>query len=156
MNLILKRLGAVATAVLLVPGLAACGNSNPSSSVPVAHQDDPIYVDHDGGSQPDCDAEDRRKNETPDCGYYYRGRFYAWSWVSSGRTTPPYGWRGSTEQRATVARVAAATPAPKRTSTTARTSTRPVAPPAAQPAPAAPRVAQVPNRPITRATTRRR
>ena len=49
---------------------------------------------------PDCDAGDRRKQETPDCGFTAKGRFVEWSWVKAGKTTPPAGWSASKEKKA--------------------------------------------------------
>ncbi len=52
---------------------------------------------------PDCDAGDRAKHETPDCGFKANGRYVEWSWVKAGKTTPPAGWSASKEKKAVTA-----------------------------------------------------
>ncbi|BCJ64680.1 hypothetical protein [Polymorphospora rubra] len=59
----------------------------------------------------DCDAEDRRKSEVPDCGRMVNGRFVAWSWVSAGRSTPPAGWTPAKEPSPTPTPTASPTSA---------------------------------------------
>jgi hypothetical protein len=52
----------------------------------------PLLVDDS-----DCDAEDRRKKEVPDCGFLLKGRFVPYIWVEAGKTTAPAGWNRATE-----------------------------------------------------------
>jgi hypothetical protein len=47
----------------------------------------------------DCDAEDRRRHETPDCGFKVKGRYVEWSWVQAGKTVPPAGWSATKEKK---------------------------------------------------------
>jgi hypothetical protein len=47
----------------------------------------------------DCDLEDRRKKEVPDCGFRHRRKYYEWSWVKQGATTPPAGWSADAEKK---------------------------------------------------------
>jgi hypothetical protein len=49
--------------------------------------------------KPDCEAEDRRKRERPDCGFMVRGRYVEWSWVKAGLTAAPAGWSSAAEIR---------------------------------------------------------
>lgn len=49
----------------------------------------------------DCDADDRRKKEIPDCGRKVNGKYREWSWVSAGKTRPPAGWKASKETTGT-------------------------------------------------------
>ncbi|WP_033338862.1 hypothetical protein [Catenuloplanes japonicus] len=79
----------------------------PALEVPIAGADDTDV--------PDCDAEDRRRRELPDCGWYDRGVYREWTWVAAGRTTPPRGWSAAAEQRPAVT-VAPARSAPTRVS----------------------------------------
>lgn len=78
---------------LLIP-LASCAHpSGPQRPQPAA----PVFqpAKHDDGG--DCDAEDRRKNELPDCGFLLNGKFVAYSWVKAGKTRAPHGWDRSRE-----------------------------------------------------------
>jgi hypothetical protein len=113
-----------ATAVTAL-GLAACSDPNPAPAdsrvVQVTGDSDSVFADTDDEDTPDCDAEDRAKNETPDCGFSYRGRFYAWSWVKAGKKTPPPGWRSLPEQAAVVR--APATTGSKKVTTSSKPAT---------------------------------
>jgi ABC-type antimicrobial peptide transport system permease subunit len=172
----LIALAAILLGVALV--VAFCASSGSDSQAQQQSQVQPVAddeqddVDDDTGivmfgqaddeDKPDCDAEDRRKNEVPDCGFYHGGKFVPWSWVAKGKKTPPAGWRAAPERQAVVK-----TTAPTRVATTAP-ATRPAAAPATtRPAPpvvtpAAPRTtAAKPGAPArrtgtTRTTTRRR
>jgi hypothetical protein len=130
-------------------GFTACGGS--PSAAPAAQAqpaDDDGYdawVASDDEDVPDCDAEDRRKQETPDCGFRSGGKFYWWSWASRGSSTAPYGWHPGAEQRAVTAQKAPAT----------RVTTPPSATTAAPPA--APRTpTRSTKRVVTRSTPKRR
>lgn len=113
-------------------GLTACGGS--PSAAPAAQAqpaDDDGYdawVASDDEDVPDCDAEDRRKQETPDCGFRSGGKFYWWSWASRGSSTAPYGWHPGAEQRAVTTQKA---PAKRATTSPARPAATTAAPPAA-------------------------
>lgn len=147
----------LAILVLVAFCAARGGDSSAQQQAPVTQQDDDdddattVFGVADDDDKPDCDAEDRRKNEVPDCGFRHNGRFVAWSWVAKGKKTPPHGWRGSREQAAYVAAQQppatrrAVTPAPTRPAATPPPVGR-TTPPAARPAAPAPIV--------TRATTR--
>lgn len=74
-----KRLAILAAATAFTFPLAACGAPSDTDLSGV-----------DVGSM-DCDAEDKRKNEVPDCGRYVGGKYRQWSWVSKG-PKPPAGW----------------------------------------------------------------
>jgi hypothetical protein len=93
-----RRTAAVLTAVALALPLAACGA-------------EPADTDLSGVDVEvmDCDAEDRRKKETPDCGRYVNGKYQEWSWVKAKKTKPPAGWSPGRE-------VTSSKPAPKTTS----------------------------------------
>jgi hypothetical protein len=95
-NRLLARLG---LAVVVALPLAACGA-------------EPADTDLSGVDVEvmDCDAEDKRKKEVPDCGRYVKGKFVAWSWVSKG-SKPPAGWSPAREPA-----VSSSKPAPKTTS----------------------------------------
>lgn len=82
---------AILTALMLAVPLTACGQ--------------PADTDLSGVEveSMDCDAEDKRKNEVPDCGRYVKGKFVAWSWVSKG-SKPPKGWSPSREPAVSPAR----------------------------------------------------
>lgn len=85
------------TAALLLSGAACAGGEvegNYGSGTDVA----------------DCDADDRRKKEIPDCGRKVNGKYREWSWVAAGKTKPPAGWKASKESTS-----AGTTPAPKTT-----------------------------------------
>ena len=56
---------------------------------------DALYERSDIG---DCDAEDRRKQEMPDCGRLVNGTYQEWDWVRAGRVTPPGGWSPPRQQ----------------------------------------------------------
>ncbi len=49
----------------------------------------------------DCDDEDRRGNEVPDCGFIIsrggRMAFVPYSWVKAGKAHPPRGWSRAAE-----------------------------------------------------------
>ncbi len=53
---------------------------------------------------PDCDAGDRAKHETPDCGFKHKGRYVEWTWVEAGKTVPPAGWSAKQEKKAATAK----------------------------------------------------
>jgi hypothetical protein len=94
------------TAALILSG-AACSASG--------------EVDGDYGSSSDvadCDANDRRKKEIPDCGRKVNGTYREWSWVAAGKTKPPAGWKASKEAAPAVDR-----PAPKATQAKKSTTT---------------------------------
>lgn len=108
-------------------GLTACGASEsaPTPAVPAQPAED--------NDLPDCDAEDRRKKEVPDCGFRSGGKFHWWSWAAQGKTTAPHDWRPDAEQRAAAGKTPptprgttgaprATTPKPARTSTRRATS----------------------------------
>jgi hypothetical protein len=86
-----RRTAAIFTAVALALPLAACG--------------EPADTDLSGIDVEvmDCDAEDRRKKETPDCGHYVGGKYREWSWVSKG-SKPPKGWSPAGEPAVTPAK----------------------------------------------------
>ncbi len=52
----------------------------------------------------DCDAGDRRKHETPDCGFIHKGTSYEWSWVKAGKTVAPAGWSASKEKKSVTSK----------------------------------------------------
>lgn len=107
-------------------GLAACDR-------PAQTDDDgySAWAASDDEDTPDCDAEDRRHQEVPDCGFISGGRFYWWSWAAQNYTTAPRGWRPGAEQRAVTkpkkAPATKVTTAPARPAAT--TPARQVAPP---------------------------
>jgi hypothetical protein len=90
-----------------------------------AGQTQPAGNDHEV-DVPDCDADDRAHNETPDCGFVHEGKFYAWSWVKKGKKTAPRGWKSGPEQKAV------------RDASTPKATTSRRVPPAAVPAKPAP------------------
>lgn len=101
-----KLIAVVGAAVLAVP-LTACSASG--------EVDDEYGASSDAA---DCDAEDRRKKEIPDCGWKVNGKFREWSWVAAGQTKAPAGWRASQEKATTTG----SNPKPK-TTTAKKTTT---------------------------------
>lgn len=97
------RLAYLAASVVLALPLTACGGEAADTDL------SGIEVE-----TMDCDAEDKRKNEVPDCGRYVGGKFKRWSWVAKG-SKPPNGWTPGREP------ASASKPAPK--TSTARKST---------------------------------
>jgi hypothetical protein len=81
-----RRTAAVLTAVALALPLAACGA-------------EPADTDLSGVDVEvmDCDAEDRRNKEIPDCGRKVNGKYVEWSWVKAKKTKPPAGWSAAKE-----------------------------------------------------------
>lgn len=77
-----RRLAAIGAGMALLVGVPACAQQQPA---------DPVTPQVDL-SVPDCDAEDKRKKEVPDCGFRHKGRFHAWSWVKAGHQQPPADW----------------------------------------------------------------
>lgn len=92
MTRFLTYLIALAATVTLAAGCSTAGTAPETSTA-----DTDEYVVFDEPEAPDCDAEDRRRNEVPDCGYLKAGRFVPWSWVRAGATKPPKGWSSVTE-----------------------------------------------------------
>ncbi|MDQ0363418.1 hypothetical protein [Catenuloplanes indicus] len=87
--------------------LAGCGTAGPEPYRPEPAQPPAqLPISGAGGGESDddsdCDAEDRARNELPDCGWTDGGRFVQWSWVRAGKTTPPAGWRADSERKVTV------------------------------------------------------
>jgi hypothetical protein len=82
-----RRTAAVLTAVALALPLAAC-DAEPADT-------DLSGVEVDST---DCDADDRRNKEIPDCGRKVNGKYREWSWVKAGKTTPPADWTPSRER----------------------------------------------------------
>lgn len=76
----------VALTVLTLVLATGCGNS--TTDTPDSRS---------GTEVQDCDAEDRRRSEVPDCGRIVNGKFVAWSWVASGKSIPPAGWTPAQE-----------------------------------------------------------
>jgi hypothetical protein len=74
-----RRTAAILTARALSLPLAACGEP---ADTDLSEVDVEVM---------DCDAEDRRKKEIPDCGRKVKGKYREWSWVSKG-SKPPKGW----------------------------------------------------------------
>lgn len=104
--------GALLAGVLLGTGLTACaedaGQPGPTES-PLAgqtaggpHDDDgySVWLDSDDEDKPDCDAEDKARRETPDCGFVHAGQFHWWSWVADGKKSAPAGWTPGREMAA--------------------------------------------------------
>ena len=80
-------------AVSLAVGLAGC--SAPNRTRTSTEYSDSRYQRSDIG---DCDAEDRRDQEMPDCGRLVNGVYQEWDWVRAGRLTPPKGWSPPRQQ----------------------------------------------------------
>lgn len=98
-----RALAALVLGAALTTPLAACNTTE-------SGDDTSVEVD-----VPDCDAEDRRKKEIPDCGRKVNGQYREWSWVAAGKTKPPTGWTSAKES-------SAGKPAPK-TSTAKKPTT---------------------------------
>lgn len=105
--------------VIAFLSLVSCAGPAPqgrNGPVVTTEQDDETST----GEHPDCDTEDRHKNEVPDCGFRHAGKFYAWSWVKAGRKTAPSGWSATRERAAVVAALSRpTTPATTRPATIA-------------------------------------
>ncbi|MGA3487618.1 hypothetical protein ACK8GG_06360 [Micromonosporaceae bacterium DT55] len=80
-------------AVSLAVGLAGC--SAPNRTRTSTEYSDSRYQRSEIG---DCDAEDRRDQEMPDCGRLVNGVYQEWDWVRAGRLTPPTGWSPPRQQ----------------------------------------------------------
>lgn len=92
-----RTLAALATAgALLLTPVTACGAETTDADIEFA----------DGT---DCDANDRRKKEMPDCGRKVNGKYREWSWVRDGKSKPPSGWKPASESSS------AGKPAPRST-----------------------------------------
>lgn len=117
MNANLAKRLIIGTAALLLVGPLVGGCARTSSS---GDSSTSVHSSTDDDGVLECDAEDRRKNETPDCGFKLNGTFVPWSWVKAGKTTAPAGWNRAAEEKNAKAAV-------KRPATTTRTpaATRP-------------------------------
>lgn len=116
-----RLIPAAVAGVLILGGLVGCGDEPaPAGNAPAAEAAD----------VPDCDADDKRKNEVPDCGFTYQGTFYAWSWVKDGRKTAPRGWDAEKERAAIAGRskVGSRPTAVQRPSTAQQDTSKPVTP----------------------------
>lgn len=96
MNALTRTTRSVTLAALLAVGIAGCSQARTPAPSPTSSPAPEVA---------DCDAEDRRKNEVPDCGFTYNSKFYPWSWVKAGKKNPPAGW-DTTDAVAEQAKVA--------------------------------------------------
>jgi hypothetical protein len=119
-----RRLTHAAGAALLIAALAACSNHN---DAPPANQDDvSVFLSHDDEDATDCDADDKAKQEIPDCGFYAgptNTTFVWWTWVKAGHTAPPAGWSAAREVE--PYRKPSSTPKPKPSKRPAGPTTKP-------------------------------
>jgi hypothetical protein len=128
--MIKKLIPVTALGVLLA--LTGCGAKDDqpvtTPAAPSPHDDGGygVWLDADDENDPDCDREDRKRNEIPDCGFRHDGTFYTWGWVDAGRTTPPNGWRPDSER---IGQIAKLPPTKPKVGTPAPRPTKPAASP---------------------------